>query len=402
MLIMKLIIITIRQLFSSLLLSELTVFSARKLATLTALMALSSSVFATTYPVTLTDSDGKQVTLKQEPQRVVLQDGRDILTLALLDRDDPFKRLVAWNNLVKKSDAPTWALLQKKWPEAKNVIDMGFSDKGEVNLESVVAEHPDLMIAQLRSKPSLTQGGVLEKMKQLGIPVLFIDTFENPVVDTPKSITTLGAALNREAEAKAYTDFYQQHYQAIISKTRNIKPQPTVFIEAKAGLGGLESCCFTHSHVGWGGMVEAVGAKNVGSGLLPGATGDISLEKVIAMKPDVYIVSGSQWASAKNAAVPFGYNVTQQQVDNAFTNMKARPGFAQVSAVSNDRFYGLYHNFYNHPYNIVGLEYLAKFIYPAQFTELDPANTWKEIVTRFTKVPLGEGVLGSQAPASSH
>ena len=370
-----------------------------KLAALATLMALSYPAFATTYPVTLTDSDGKQVTLKQEPQRVVLQDGRDILTLALLDRDDPFHRLVAWNNLLKKSDAPTWELMANKWPEAKKIIDMGFSDKGEVNLESVVAEHPDLMIAQLRSKPSLAQGGVLDKMKQLGIPVLFIDTFEKPVEDTPKSITSLGVALNREAEAKDYTDFYQQHYQAILEKTRAVKPQPQVFIEAKAGLGGLESCCFTHVHVGWGAMVEAVGARNIGSGLLPGATGDISLEKVIAMKPDVYIVSGSQWASKNNAAVPFGYNVTQNQVDQAFTKMKQRPGFAQVSAISNNRFYGLYHNFYNHPYNIVGLEYLAKFIYPQQFTELDPANTWKEIVTRFTKVPLGEGVLGAQAPA---
>ena len=370
-----------------------------KLATVATLLALSSSAFATTYPVTLTDSDGKQVTLKQEPKRVVLQDGRDILTLALLDRDDPFHRLVAWNNLLKKSDAPTWELMAGKWPDAKKIIDMGFSDKGEVNLESVVAEHPDLMIAQLRSKPSLTQGGVLEKMKQLGIPVLFIDTFEKPVVDTPKSISSLGVALNRETEAKEYTDFYQQHYQAILDKTRTVKPQPQVFIEAKAGLGGLESCCFTHAHVGWGAMVEAVGAKNIGSGLLPGATGDISLEKVIAMKPDVYIVSGSQWASKNNAAVPFGYNVTQMQVDQAFDRMKQRPGFAQVSAISNNRFYGLYHNFYNHPYNIVGLEYLAKFIYPQQFTELDPANTWKEIVTRFTKVPLGHGVLGAQAPA---
>lgn len=372
-------------------------------STVALLLALSTapvSAFATTYPVTLTDSDGQLVTLKQEPKRVVLQDGRDILTLALLDRDDPFQRLVAWNNLLKKSDAPTWELMEKKWPEAKKIIDMGFSDKGEVNLESVVAEHPDLMIAQLRSKPSLSQGGVLDKMKQLGIPVLFIDTFEKPVIDTPKSITSLGVALNRESEAKAYTDFYQQHYQAIINKTRDVKPQPQVFIEAKAGLGGLESCCFTHAHVGWGAMVEAVGAKNIGSGLLPGATGDISLEKVIAMKPDVYIVSGSQWASKNNAAVPFGYNVSQEQVDQAFDKMKQRPGFTEVSAISNHRFYGLYHNFYNHPYNIVGLEYLAKFIYPQQFTELDPANTWKEIVTRFTKVPLGKGVLGAQAPAN--
>ena len=94
------------------------------------------------------------------------------------------------------------------------------------------------------------------------------------------------------------------------------------------------------------------------------------------MKPDAYIVSGSQWASKTNAAVPFGYGVTQQQVDEAFNRMKQRPGFAQVSAVKEGRFYGIYHNFYNHPYNIVGLEYLAKFIYPAQFPDLDPAKTY--------------------------
>lgn len=369
-----------------------------KYATLTTLLAISTTTLATTYPVTLTDMDGEQVILKKEPQRVVLQDGRDILTLALLDRDNPFQRLVAWNNLLKKSDSATWSLMNKKWPESGKIIDMGFSDKGEVNLESVVAQHPDLMIAQLRSRPSLSQTGVLEKMKQLGVPVLFIDTFENPVTDTPASITALGVALNREAEAKAYTDFYQQHYQAIIAKTRSVHPQPQVFIEAKAGLGGLESCCFTHAHVGWGAMVEAVGAKNIGSALLPGATGDVSLEKVIAMKPDVYIISGSQWATKTNAAVPFGYDVTPSQVDTAFNKMKQRPGFAEVSAVREGRFYGVYHHFYNHPYNIVGLEYLAKFIYPQQFSALDPNQTWQEIVTRFTHIPLGKGVLGAQAP----
>ncbi|MCU5774920.1 ABC transporter substrate-binding protein [Erwiniaceae bacterium BAC15a-03b] len=371
---------------------------AFKLVSLASLLALSSSVLASTYPLTLTDSDGKQVTLKQEPKRLVVQDGRDILSLALLDRDNPFQRVVAWNNLLKKSDGATWEMMDKKWPQAKKIIDMGFSDKGEVNLESVIAERPDLMVAQLRSKPSLTQTGVLDKLKQLGIPVLFIDTFQKPVEDAPKSITLLGKALNRESEAKEYTDFYQQHYQAILDKVRDVQPKPRVFIEAKAGLGGLDSCCFTHAHVGWGALVEATGATNLGSELLPGATGDISLEKVIALKPDAYIVSGSQWASKNNAAVPFGYGVTQQQVDGAFEKMKQRPGFAELQPIKQGRFYGLYHNFYNHPYNIVGLEYLAKFIYPQQFSNLDPANTWHEILTRFTTVPEGKGVLGSQAP----
>lgn len=360
---------------------------------------LSAQAMATTYPLTLTDTSGQSLTIKQEPKRIVVQDGRDILTLALLDRADPFARLVAWNNLLKKSDGETWKILRNKWPEANGIIDMGFSDKGEVNLESVIAKQPDLMVAQLRSKPSLSQTGVLDKLKALNIPVLFIDTMLKPVENTPKSITLLGETLNRESEAKQYTDFYQQHYQNILDKTKAVEPKPLVFIEAKAGLNGLESCCFTHSHVGWGGMIEAVGARNLGSALLPGATGDVSLEKVISMKPDAYIVSGSQWATKTNAAVPFGYGVTQQEVDDAFNRMKQRPGFAQVTAVKEGRFYGIYHNFYNHPYNIVGLEYLAKFIYPDQFKELDPAKTYSEILSRFTEVPEGKGILGAQAPA---
>jgi len=358
-----------------------------------------SAAYATTYPVTVTDVDGQNLVISHEPKHVVLQDGRDILGLALLDRDNPFQRLVAWNNLLKKSDGRTWQLLDKKWPDAANILDMGFSDQGEVNVESVIAEKPDLLIAQLRAKPALAQAGVLAKMNELGIPVVFIDTMFKPVENTPRSIQLLGTILNRESQAKEYVDFYQAHYHQITERVANVKKPPQVFIEAKAGLGGLDSCCFTHAHVGWGGLVEAVGARNIGSELLPGPTGDIAMEKVISLQPDVYIVSGSQWAQKNNAAVPFGYGVTQQQVNVAFRLMEKRTGFSELSAIKNHRFYGIYHNFYNHPYNIVGMEYLAKFIYPHLFNDLDPARTYDDILLRFTKIPQEPGIFASQAPA---
>lgn len=170
------------------------------LSALVCAAALSAPAMATTYPLTLTDTSGQTLTLQQEPKRIVVQDGRDILTLALLDRANPFDRLVAWNNLLKKSDAATWDILQSKWPAAKNIIDMGFSDKGEVNLESVIAKRPDLMIAQLRSKPSLNQTGVLDKLKALNVPVLFIDTMLKPVENTPKSVTLLGKPSTAKAK----------------------------------------------------------------------------------------------------------------------------------------------------------------------------------------------------------
>ena len=100
---------------------------------------------------------------------------------------------------------------------------MGFSDKGEVNLESVIAKRPDLMIAQLRSKPSLNQTGVLDKLKALNVPVLFIDTMLAGGKHAEKR-DAAGETLNRESEAKQYTDYYQQHYQAILAKTQAVEP----------------------------------------------------------------------------------------------------------------------------------------------------------------------------------
>ena len=114
----------------------------------------------------------------------------------------------------------------------------------------------------------------------------------------------------------------------------------------------------------------------------------------------VYVVSGARWKNKDSIAIPFGYGVTQQQVDERFGQLKARNGFNQIKAVQENHLYGLYHNFYNHPYNIVGLDYLAKFIYPQQFADLEPAQTYRTIIEKFTQIPQAEAVFGSQAPVN--
>ncbi|MEI9600459.1 ABC transporter substrate-binding protein [Moellerella wisconsensis] len=359
------------------------------------LASLAFSATATTYPVTFTDTDGQEITLKQEPKRIVLQDGRDILALALLDRDNPFERVVAWNNNLKKSDPQAVSLLESQWKSTMNNIpDMGFNDKGEVNTELVIAQRPDVLIAQLRAKPALEGSGVVSKLKQANIPIIYVDTFLEPVKNTKASVSLLGLVLNKEQQANQYTDFYQQHLDNIQIKTAKVVIKPRVFVEAKAGANGSDSCCFTHNNAGWGGMIQAVGADNIGSHYLPGSSGTVSLEQVISTKPDVYIVTGSRWVNKKNIAVPFGYGVTTQETAAGFERLKNRVGFNQISAVADNQLYGVYHNFYNHTYNIVGLEYLAKFIYPNQFSDLNPSETYNTIIKEFTTIPVAEAIWG--------
>ncbi|MFD3241339.1 ABC transporter substrate-binding protein [Rahnella perminowiae] len=367
--------------------------TARVLA-VTGLMATSFASFATTYPLTVTDMAGQKVIIDKAPQRIILQDGRDLLALAVLDKANPFQHVVAWNNLLKKSDSGTWDMLKSKWPESAKILDMGFNDKGQVDLETVIAKKPDLMIAQLRAKDSLAQAGVLDKLAALHIPVLFVDYELDPAKNTAPSIELLGKVMNQEDNARAYTTFYNQHFQAIQKAVSAIQTRPHVFIEPIAGRD--DSCCFTHGNAGWGKLIQAVGASNIGTKLLPGASGTVSLEQVISMKPDVYIMTGS--ARPKSGSVthilPFGYGADEADVEKEAKVLLSRTGVAQIPAVNAGRVYGVYHQFYNHPYNIVGMEYLAKFIYPQQFKDLDPAKTYHDIVRNYTNLPDQDFIFG--------
>ncbi|MFK3708777.1 ABC transporter substrate-binding protein [Leclercia adecarboxylata] len=343
---------------------------------------------AQSWPVTVKDLDNRTVTVEHEPQRIILQDGRDIFALALLERDNPFAKVVAWNNLPKKQDSETWNVLKRKWPEAEKILDMKFSDQGNVDLETVISRQPDLMIAQLRAKPSLVQTGVLAKLEALHIPVVFVDYELHPVENTLPSIALLGKVMGQTDRAQAYIDFYQQRLDTIHQRLATASKKPLVFIEPIAGVGGLDNgCCFTHARNGWGGLVEAAGGTNIGSQLLPGATGNIAVEKIISLNPDYYLMTGSKRPGKGTAIIPFGYNVPAGDVSAAFNALLTRQGVASIPAVAQGHTGALYHHFYNNPYNIVAIETLSKIFYPTLFKDVDPLADYHAIIKDFTHIP---------------
>ncbi|MBM6607610.1 ABC transporter substrate-binding protein [Enterobacteriaceae bacterium RIT814] len=353
---------------------------------------------AQTWPVTVKDIDNRTVTILQEPQRIILQDGRDILTLAMLEPKDPFAKVVAWNNLPKKQDTETWNVLKRKWPEAERILDMKFSDQGNVDLETVISRKPDLMIAQLRAKPALTQSGVLTQLEALHVPVVFVDYELHPVENTRASISLLGKVLGQPERAQAYVDFYQQRLDQIHQRLAKAGKKPLVFIEPIAGVAGLDNgCCFTHARNGWGGLVEAAGGENIGSALLPGATGTVSVEKIISMNPDYYLMTGSKRPGKGTAIIPFGYNVQANTVQSAFTALLARQGVSSIPAVEKGHTGALYHHFYNNPYNIIAIEALSKIFYPTLFADVDPLADYHLLITRFTQIP-DDNIILSYTP----
>ncbi len=347
--------------------------------------------------ITVTDMAGRTVTLPAPPQRIALQDGRVALDLALLDRAHPFARVVVWNNLLLRFDPNFWSILVKHWPEAGKIPDMGFGDDGSVNLEELIAKRPQLLVAELRARPVLEQQGVMRTLKQLGIPVLFVDDTEKPVPDAARSVTLLGKVLGREAEAQAYVGFYDSHLTTVDKAIdAEPKPRPLVFVNVLAGENDGGGSCFTHGDFGWGLLVEAAGARNLGSELLHTPSGQVSTEAVLAAQPDVVLMTGR---APSNTMVPMGYGTSEAAADAKLRALAQRPGFSALAAVRNDRVYALYHPFYSSVFNIIGLEYLAKFIYPQAFPTLDPGQDYATIISQFTDIPASPALLGMQMPA---
>ena len=219
---------------------------------------------AADYPLNVTDLAGREVSIPREPERIVLQDGRDILMIALLDRANPFKRLVAWNNIQSREDPHSWHILSSKWPEASKAVDMGFGDDGQVNVEQMLLQRPQLVIAQLRAKGSFEAAGVDKQLAALNIPIVYVDLFDDPVANATRSIDLLGKIFNRETEAGEFTSFYSDHLTHLQKAIATVSQRPRVFVEPLAGRQGPEQCCFTHGNVGWGLLVQAIGAKNIG------------------------------------------------------------------------------------------------------------------------------------------
>ncbi|RLR17483.1 ABC transporter substrate-binding protein, partial [Sodalis-like symbiont of Bactericera trigonica] len=214
--------------------------------------------------------------------------------------------------------------------------------------------------------------------------VLFIDYELHPAQNTAPSITLLGKALNQEARAGEYTAFYQQLFAHIHQTINNIKIKPTVFIEPIAG--NSDNCCFTHGHNGWGAdSWNRSAAHNIGSSLSPGASGFVSLEKIIAMKPDAYIITGSK--RPNNNILSFSYGVSHEQVGAVFNTLIHRTGFDAIALVKAGAVFGVHHHFYNLPYNIMEMEIMAKDLYPQAFPSLDPTADYHYIITTFTCIP---------------
>jgi iron complex transport system substrate-binding protein len=258
----------------------------------------------------------------------------------------------------------------------------------------VLTLNPQLAIFGLSGHGPGKGSELVNQLQKAGVPVVFVDFRTSPLKNTLPSMELLGKVLNREKQAQDYIRFYQDNIKRVTDVTKDIPEQdkPKVFIELRASTA--DECCRSAGNGNMGDFIDQAGGVNIAKPLLPGPLGQVNLEKVIAAQPDVYLVSGggkpAKAGDPPPAGLVLGAQTTPEQASASLKPLLARKGISTLKAVEDGRSFGIWHNYYNSPYNVLAVQVFAKAFYPQKFAELDPQQTQKQLYKQFLAVePTG-------------
>lgn len=346
------------------------------------------AVPAAAEPVTVTDLAGRMVTLPGPAKRIVLAQGRQLNGLGLL-HPDPISLLAGWGSDHKRQNPDAYARYAAKFPAIETVPTVGDGGTQDgFSFEKAVSLAPDLVIlSQSLAGTRRGPGDLVARFEAAGITVAVVDFYLQPLRDTVPSLRVLGKLIGREEQAEAYIRFYEARRAVLASRVRDAE-RPSVFMHAHAG--GFD-CCQSPGKGTFDEFITLAGGRNIAASILPGATGQISLEQLLAADPAIYVATGGVHLARRGGLV-LGLGISPEEGLRSFATLLASPGISALSAVRHGRAYGLWQLFNDTPLHIVAIEALAKWIHPERFADLDPQATLNEISTRFSAIPL-EGTL---------
>lgn len=367
----------------------------RLLLALTLLLPVLAGV-AIAEPVVVTDLLGRSVTLPAPAKRIVLAQGRQLNALGFI-HPDPLSLLAGWGSDHRRQNADAYARYLAKFPAIESIPTVGDgATQDGFSFEKAVSLSPDLVILS-RSLAGTRRGpgDLVERFEAAGIKVAVVDFYLQPMRDTLPSLRVLGKLIGREEQAEAYIRFYEERRRLIEERVRGAE-RPAVFMHAHAG--GFD-CCPTPGKGTFDDFITAAGGRNIAAAILPGATGQISLEQLLAADPAIYVATGGTHL-AKLGGLVLGLGVPRETAAQSFAALLGRPGLAALAAVRNRRAYGLWHLFNDTPLHIVAIERLATWFHPDRFADVDPQATLDEISRRFSAIPL-DGALWVEGPGQA-
>ncbi|WP_301924721.1 ABC transporter substrate-binding protein [Corynebacterium glaucum] len=339
----------------------------------------SSSERAADAALTVTDAAGRKIEFEEMPDRIVLAEGRAAYATALL-QENPLDNIVAYGQDLETAAGAFREKLFEIQPEAEDMPVIGSIQKGDVTVENLLAQDPDVVIMTLDQKKAVEESGFITDLDSAGITYAFIDFRQKPLENTTVSMTLLGDLLGQSERAEKYNEFYNAKVKDITERAAKTSNKPDVLLWTAAG---YNDCCAVAGDVHLGTLVTAAGGHNLGPEVIGPENKTITPEKLVELNPEKIIVTGGEWARDPNKTdtfrhVELGYQSTPELALETCDGPLSKAGMELLDAPKNGNYFAVYHQFYDNPFNVFALEAFAKWIHPEEFSDLNPTEDFKQ------------------------
>ncbi len=287
---------------------------------------------AVVYPITIKDDNGFEFTLNKKPEKIVsLTLGTDEILLALVEKD----RIAALSELAVDKGL-------------SNVVEEaeGFTLVAPKDIEKIIALQPDLVFVA-----DWTDANVVQQLRDAGLNVYGYKSATN--IDEQKKVIETIAYITGEVEkGKEIIAQMDSKLKYIEEKVKNLKDE-----EKLKALNCDAFFCTYGKNTTFDELAKHAGVINLAAEIGIEGYVQISKEKIIELNPDVLILPS--WSFG-------GFDA-----DEFYNEIKNDKSLQNVNAVKNNRVFSLpdSHTLALSQYIVLGVEDLAKAVYPELFEE---------------------------------
>jgi iron complex transport system substrate-binding protein len=311
---------------------------------------------AADYPLTVTDSAGRSVTIEAPVDKIVVLHSDAAEAVSILGETD---KIVGTADSVPKYKAYYFTDVMDDWEivgtwkefNYEKIADLARDDDGEIE--------PGMLVISYANKAGEVEEnlGPFEKIDVVGLDFYNTKTLE-------EEMTCLGTILDRESEAESYNDWVSDK-KAEVAEAVSGLDRPRVYVEGgyTGDLGSLRS-------YGQGSSLDEMIALAGGENIITGATANIRVdwESVLVQMPEVII-------NVPTAINQLGWSETAE-MEALVEEIASRPGVDAVPAMEDGRVYVIFRDMTMGTGAVVGLTYWAEVIHPE--LDLDPVGVYRE------------------------
>lgn len=320
--------------------------------------------------ISFTDALGREITLDKPAERIGFQ---------FYGVGEALKIVGAWDKVVARDG---YISDEEFYPGFENIPAIN-PESGEMELdyEKIVEINPDVMIIQNEEWYADKLQEAVETLDP-EIKVVVLD-FVNPNT-MAENFVKLGQITGNNQKAQEFADYYTDIVSPIQKKAGQLSEseKPSVLIKA-AGYSADQLCTYGSGMAGWENILAISGGKNAAHDLSFGF-GDIDPEWLMSNDYDVLI--DEIW----NIYCPesFEYQATDPQNARAKgeelrSQVMNEEEFSGSTAVKNGDVYLVDHALFGTIRQVVLIPYLAKWLHPDLFGDLNPEAIHQEYLDRF-------------------